>query len=112
MDEALDLGAGGDRRDDLVVSASLAPSPTSRLFVSMPSMIATTISSVPIMSVPIASNSGLPVMAVRPTPNEREHEADERGDVFEQHDRQLGRLRVAHERRPTTALARARGCSP
>ena len=48
-------------------SASLAPSPTRRHLVSMPSTMATSTSRVPIISVPIASNSGLPVITVRPT---------------------------------------------
>ena len=70
----------------------------------MPRMIATTISSVPIMSVPIASNSGLPVIAREADAEQREDEADEGGDVFEQHDRQLGRLGVPDERDPRFVL--------
>ncbi len=52
----------------LIASSGFAPSPTSRLAISVPRMTATAISSVPIASVPIASKMPLWVMIVSPTP--------------------------------------------
>ena len=46
------------------------------------------------------SQTPLPVITARPTPNEREHQTDQRGDVLEQHDRQLRRLGAADELPP------------
>ncbi len=49
-------------------SPAPAPSPTSRLLVSTPSVMATSTSRTPISRVPTASNVEFPVIAVRPTP--------------------------------------------
>ena len=50
-------------------SSGVAPSPISRLFISTMRMTAMTASRIPIISVPIPSHTGSPVIVARPTPN-------------------------------------------
>ena len=77
-----------------------APSPMSRLFISMIRMTAMTPSSTPMQIVPTASHTGSPVITREPDAEEREDQADERAEVLQQHDRQLRHLRLADELPP------------
>ena len=70
-----------------------AASPISRLFISMARTMATMPSSTPIASVPTPSQTASSVTSAVVTAAERDHEADQRAEVLEQHDGQLGRLR-------------------
>ena len=70
----------------------------------MPSTIAMTISSVPIMSVPMRVEQRVAGDRREPDAEQCEDETDERSDVFEQHDGQLGRLGVTDERDPRLVL--------
>ena len=49
------------------------------------------------MAVPTTSKQRFPVISDSATPNEGEDQADEGGEVLEQHHRQLGRLGPADE---------------
>ena len=86
----------------------MAPSPISRLFISMIRMIAMTPSSRPIAIVPIASNTASPVSTREPHTEQRQHQPDQRAEVLQQHHRQLRHLGLADELPPgAVALQRA-----
>ncbi len=97
VDDPLDAGR---RRAPASICRSwsgAAASPTSRLFVSTPRITATRISSTPIRQVPMPSQTRLAGDHREPDAEQREHQPDQRGDVLEQHHRQLGRLGVPDE---------------
>ena len=72
-----------------------ADSPMSRLFISLARTIAiTTEQQADGDRCRRASHAASPVIAARPTPTSAIAEADQRAEVLEQHDRQLGRLRT------------------
>ena len=67
------------------------------------STTATATSSRPIIAVPTPSQMPLPVTQGQADADQGEDQAEQRGEVLEQHDRQLGRLGRADEARPTSA---------
>ena len=80
--------------------AGVADSPIRRPFISTASTMAMATSSRPMATLPTASKRGLPVTPASTTPTEREDEADQRADVLEQHDGQLGLLGAVDEPPP------------
>ena len=69
------------------MSSGDAASPISRLAISIASTIATTTSSTPIARLPNRVEAGLMQHLGERHAREREHQADERAEVLEQHDR-------------------------
>ena len=84
----------------LATSSGVAPSPSSRLLVSMARMIAMATSRMPIAAVPMPSQTPSPVIRVSDDADQREDQAEQRAGVLEQHDRQLRGLGPADEVAP------------
>ena len=80
----------------------MAASPSSSDFISIASTTATTTSSTPMNAVPTRVPDAVAGHQGQADAEQREDQAEQRREVLEQHDRQLGRLGGADEAAPTT----------
>jgi hypothetical protein len=93
------------------ICSGTAASPMIRLLVSTAYSTATVPSSAPMPSVAIPSKMPLPVSTLRPTPEQRQEQADQGAAVLQQDHREFGVAGAAHEPQPAPA-ARLRLASP